>query len=75
MMDIQIKLDLSMYSIEQIIDFIDKDIITVEEVEESGVAFTFFTDVLHDYIRQIKRVKEQDARMKAHTNAGETVAS
>ncbi len=46
-----IHLDLAMYKWYEIIDFVEMGIVTLDEVIESGIAFRFFSDHLHDYIR------------------------
>ena len=46
-------LDFSRYSPHQIIDLIEQGVITVEEVVASKVAYSFFTNILHDYITRL----------------------
>lgn len=54
-MDIQVKIDFSHYSPQDIIGFLKEGIVTVKEVEESGIAHKFFTNMLHDYLSNAKR--------------------
>lgn len=50
-MQVVTNIDFSSYSLQQIIDFIEDGLVTVQEVDDSGVAFKFFGNTLHDYLQ------------------------
>lgn len=57
-MSIQVELSLATYSQEEIIEFIENGVVSLDEVVESGVAHTFFTNSLLEYIRQALKKQE-----------------
>ena len=59
-MQVVTNIDFSSYSHQQIIDFIEDGLVTVQEVDDSGVAFKFFGNTLHDYLRVARRDRLED---------------
>ena len=44
------KIDFSPYGPYEIIELLEQGIVTTKEVEDSGIAHTFFTSILSDYL-------------------------
>lgn len=49
-MNIVTDINLNKYSPYMIIEMIEQEVVTVDEVVRSGVAYRFFTNVLSDYL-------------------------
>jgi len=49
-MNIQIKLDLYRYTVNEIISLVEDGVITVKEVRESGIVSTFFNNSLEKFL-------------------------
>jgi len=62
-MNIKIKLDLSRYSLDEIISLVKDGIITAAEVRESGVMSSFFNKDLERFINK----REREEKCKTET--------
>ena len=56
---IECKIDFTIYSPYEIIDLHQQGLVSLQEIVDSKVAFTFFTDILHDYIRSEGKFDEK----------------
>ena len=64
-MDIQMKLDLSRYTADEIISLIEDGLVTTQEVRDSGVIPTFFDDKLDKFILKYEEEKCQAENIKS----------
>ena len=58
-MEIKAKMCLIRYSPQQVIELIKDGIVTTQEVIDSGVEHSFFTNILSDYLYRDRLVKRQ----------------